>query len=252
MKRVCFVSQVAASLIVLCGSTILAQQNPNGVIPLHTTNQPFLFLVRDPVVHREANLTEEQLVKLKALNDRVDLDLWSMRNKSAEQMIKIMESATKETQAAMVKFLEKDQRKRIRQIEFWVLGEKSILLDNVAKYLKATPEELSEVRQIIVDAEKKLAGLKEELQAGGDLKALNEQWADIKHQQRKDALDVLSEEQRQRFRAMLGKQVELGQLGRIRMKVPDFVTNSKWVNSEPLTLEKLKGKVVALHFYAFA
>jgi hypothetical protein len=36
------------------------------------------------------------------------------------------------------------------------------------------------------------------------------------------------------------------------MKVPDFDSASKWVHSEPLTLEKLKGKVVALHFYAFA
>ena len=32
---------------------------------------------------------------------------------------------------------------------------------------------------------------------------------------------------------------------------PELADVTSWINSEPLTLAKLKGKVVAVHFYAF-
>lgn len=240
-------------LIVNCLTSLtIAQQNPNGVIPVHTSNQPYLFLVRDPVVQAAAKLTATQKKDLEALNNRLDLSLWSMRNKPPEQIGKIMASVQNETKAALQKFLTPAQNTRIQQAEYWVLGVKSLMREEVASQVGLTADQQAEIRQIIVTAENKLAGLQEELQAGGNADALNEQWGEIKHQQRQDAIAVLSDDQQQTFRGLLGDQIQVAKLGRIKMKVPDFDTHSKWVNSEPLTLEKLKGKVVALHFYAFA
>ena len=233
-------------------SVSTAQQNPNGVIPVHTSNQPYLFLVRDPVVHEAAKFTEAQKQQVTDLNNRLDPELWSMRNKGPQQIAQVMSRVQKETQAALAKLLQPDQIKRIQQIEYWVLGEKSLLRDEVARSVQVSDEQRKRIREIIIAAEKELAALQEQAQSGGDLDALNEKWGEIKHQQRKDAIAVLSDEQQQSFRALLGDQIHLGKLGRIKMKVPDFDSASKWVNSEPLTLEKLKGKVVALHFYAFA
>lgn len=34
-------------------------------------------------------------------------------------------------------------------------------------------------------------------------------------------------------------------------KAPEFADISEWVNSSPLTMAKLKGKVVVVHFLAF-
>jgi len=236
----------------LASNAVLAQQNPNGVIPVHTSNQPYLFLVRDPVVHEAAKLTDAQRKQLAELNGRLDLQLWSMRNKGAEHISKTMNNVLAETKTAMSKFLKTGQVQRIQQVELWVLGVKSLLRDDVASHLDLDKDSQEQIRQIIVQAQQKMGELQKELQAGGDAAELNEKWAETKHQQRKDAIAILSDEQQQKFRAMLGEQVELAKLGRIKMKVPDFVEDSKWVNSEPLTLDKLKGKVVALHFYAFA
>jgi hypothetical protein len=34
-------------------------------------------------------------------------------------------------------------------------------------------------------------------------------------------------------------------------KVPEFEEVADWINSEPLTMKELKGKVVVVHFMAF-
>lgn len=236
----------------LLPSLVWAQQNPNGVIPVHTSNQPYLFLVRDPVVHQTAKLTDAQKQKLTALNNRLDPALWSMRNKGPQQIAKVMASVQKQTQEALETILQPEQIKRIQQVEYWVLDVKSLLRDDVARQVQVSEEQQGQIRQIIVTAENELAALQEQALSGGELDALNEKWSEIKHQQRKDVIAVLSNQQQQTFRALLGDQVNLGKLGRIKMKVPDFDRSSKWINSPPLTLDKLKGKVVALHFYAFA
>ena len=245
---------LSAALAACCltPSVASAQQNPNGVIPIHTSNQPFLFLVRDPVVHQAAKLTQAQRSRLTVLNNRLDPALWSMRNKGPQQIAKVMADVEKQTKAALAKILRPEQITRIQQAEYWVLGVKSLLRDEVVSHVKVSAEQLAQIRKIIVTAEKQLTEIQQQALSGGELEALNEKWGEIKHQQRKDAIAVLSDEQQQTFRAMLGDQIEAGRLGRIKMKVPDFDSDGKWVNSEPLTLEKLKGKVVALHFYAFA
>ncbi len=40
-------------------------------------------------------------------------------------------------------------------------------------------------------------------------------------------------------------------LKRIYPMAPEFAAGTEWFNSQPLTLESLRGKVVLVHFYAF-
>lgn len=247
-----FLCWFAVSFATLCSHPTLAQQNPNGVIPIHTSNQPYLFLVRDPVVHAAAKLTESQIAAVTKLNNRHDPALWSMRNKGPQAIAKVMQSVQAQTQSALRQILQAEQLQRIQQVEYWVLGVKSLLRDDVAKQADLTADQRTQIRDIVLAAEKQLAELQQKAQSGDDLNALNETWGEIKHQQQKDVIAAITEEQQQIFRGLLGDQVNLGKLGRIKMKVPDFDPSSQWVNSPPLTLDKLKGKVVALHFYAFA
>jgi hypothetical protein len=44
----------------------------------------------------------------------------------------------------------------------------------------------------------------------------------------------------------------VSKLGRVKFKAPELKGGDSWINSPPLSLRQLKGKVVALHFYAFA
>jgi hypothetical protein len=36
-----------------------------------------------------------------------------------------------------------------------------------------------------------------------------------------------------------------------RQKAPEFEDIAEWINSQPLTIKELKGKVVVVHFMAF-
>ena len=51
---------------------------------------------------------------------------------------------------------------------------------------------------------------------------------------------------------MLGPKIDVAKLGRVRFNAPEIAGENVWINSAPLTIEKLKGKVIALHFFAFA
>ena len=47
-----------------------------------------------------------------------------------------------------------------------------------------------------------------------------------------------------------GAQVDK-QFAQDRRKAPEFREVTEWLNSKPLTLEKLKGRVVVVHFLTF-
>jgi hypothetical protein len=65
---------------------------------------------------------------------------------------------------------------------------------------------------------------------------------------------------RRKTRTMLGTVLGLGlvasavgaqQLATFKAKPPELTGVTEWINSKPLTLEGLKGKVVVLHFWTF-
>lgn len=245
-----------AMLIVAIASLVFtrtsdAQQNPNGILPLANSDQPFLFLVRDPMVHEDLELTEEQQAQVNQLNDRIDPLMWTLRNKQPAKMAQIMERATTETKTSLKKFLSREQYRRIQQIELWVLGMKSLLKENIAKYLKLESNQSDQIRPIIQVAQKKMADLQRELNDGGDADELNSQFREVQVNQQQDIVAILTNEQKQKWLKALGKQIDTSKLGRVKFRAPELETSAGWVNSEPLTMEQLKGKVVALHFYAF-
>lgn len=244
---------LAAILLLTAKTTGNAQQsNPNGVIPLNTTNQPYLFLVRDPQVHADLELTPSQLKRLTALNDQIDMPLWSMRNKTPQHVVKTMEESTSRTKQALATILSSEQNQRIAQIELWVLGLKSLVRNDIATKVELSDDQRSEVREILVKAQQKMNSLQSQLNDGGDAVELNKQYRETQTNQQKMIVAALSSEQQNKYRALLGSSIDTSKLGRIKFKAPELHSGSGWVNSSPLTMEKLKGKVVALHFYAFA
>ena len=140
----------------------------------------------------------------------------------------------------------------LRQIELWVLGMKSLLRNDVAAKMKLEPQQRTEIRDVITTAQQGMVDLRKQLNAGGDADELNKQFRKLQVDQQQDTIALLTPEQKQEWVALLGKRIDLTKLGRIKFKAPELQSGAGWVNSEPLTMEQLKGKVVALHFYAFA
>ena len=51
--------------------------------------------------------------------------------------------------------------------------------------------------------------------------------------------------------ALIGPRFDPSALGRVSFKAPELASGDEWINSDALKLADLRGKVVALHFYAF-
>ena len=62
-----------------------AQQNPNGQIPVAGLADAYLVLIRDPLVHKELRLSDQQRRAVAALTDELDRTLWTLRNQTAER-----------------------------------------------------------------------------------------------------------------------------------------------------------------------
>ncbi len=69
--------------------------------------------------------------------------------------------------------------------------------------------------------------------------------------QQREILAKLSERQKKQWVDLLGRRIDLAALGRVTFEAPDLTEEPDWINSSPLTSDQLRGKVVALHFYAF-
>jgi hypothetical protein len=67
----------------------------------------------------------------------------------------------------------------------------------------------------------------------------------------KKILATLTRRQQEEWVALLGKRIDVAKLGRVKFKAPDLRGREDWINSSPLAAAQLRGKVVALYFYAF-
>ena len=64
-------------------------------------------------------------------------------------------------------------------------------------------------------------------------------------------LAALDDSQKVKLVELVGKKFDPGSLGRVSFKAPELSSGDRWINSDALTMEDLRGKVVALHFWAF-
>ncbi len=241
---------VGIVVLVTCGG-LRAQQNPDGVLPLQSIDKPYLFLVRDPVVLNDLKLSPKQREKVQRLNDDVDMAIWSMRNKGTEKYAELMEAATEKTKNRLASILTGKQIGRIAQCELRLLGMRSFLRPDVAERLELTADQTSEIRQVLETTFRSMGDLQARLADGGDADELNQKYREVQIKQQKEVLNVLTNKQKTSYVKMLGATLDTTKLGRIKFKAPEFSPDSVWINSAPLKMAELKGKVVALHFYAF-
>ena len=239
-------------LAVLIGTTGAdAQQNPDGQLPVTSFVEPYPFLIRDPVVHDDLRLDKRQRGEIAALSDELDTALWAMRNKSAVHIANTLRQTTETAQQRISEILTSEQRKRLGEIELWALGMKAFLRDDVAERLRITEKQRTRIRAIMSEIDAGLTQLAKEARAGGELERLQRKARKLQVDKQKQILRVLSRVQQKTWIARLGRRIDVSKLGRIKFKAPELQGQEGWINSEPLTLAQLKGKVIALHFYTF-
>lgn len=230
--------------------TAIAQQNPNGHLPITTFPKPYLLLIRDPVVHDDLQLSDRQIREISALNDELDASIMSMRNKSAQHVNQTLDKGAATAQSRLASILTPAQQNRLDEIRLWVWGMKSFLREGVAEQLQLVEDQRRQIEEIVTQTQESINGLQKRQQEGESFSVLKKQATQLRTDEQKKILAVITRRQQQKWFAMLGRQIDVAKLGRVKFKAPELIGRI-WINSDPMTMEQLKGKVVALHFYAF-
>ena len=231
----------------LLTSPAVAQQK----IQYDTIPNPYLFLLREPAVWEDLKLTGKQQEGLTALNARVDGPLLALRNMPNDAADKVWGQLLSETETGAAKILSRDQQQRVKQIMLRVHGIECVQDEAVVDGLQISSKQRDAIQEIVKEARTGVAALREQAQAGKPREPLDKEFAKLRADEQKKILAELTPKQREQLTALLGRSFDVSKIGKVSFKAPELVVGGQWLNSPPLRMEQLQGRVVALHFWTF-
>ena len=233
--------------VVCCWATSLgAQQNPNGQIPVAGLADPYLILIRDPLVQKELRLSDRQRQAITAITDELDITLWTLRNQPAEKAAEGFRALIAKAETRMKPILSDAQHKRLAQTRLSVAGLQVLLRDDLASKLKLSPEQRTRIEKAL---EKTNASEAPRPKTNG--KTVAGKPTSPANNTSTRVAAILSREQLASARELLGPAMDGSKLGYVRFRAPELEGQEGWLNSDPLAMTQLQGKVVALHFWTF-
>jgi thiol-disulfide isomerase/thioredoxin len=213
---------------------------------------PFLFLLREPAVHNELSLSGSQMAQLAELNEQFDGTLLASRNMPADQAREKVAAAISTSRQRIASLLDDRQRERFQQITYRARGVSFVLLPEASEQLKLSEQQQRAIAQIVRNSLVSIQDLQQQVFEGTMTPHDAEQnFAAARKDEQLKVLEQLDPEQRQRLVGMIGPAFDPAQLGRVTFRAPELSSTGTWINSQPLQLSSLRGKVVAVHFWAF-
>jgi len=202
------------------GSAAAAQNFPEEARKHLAQTLEGSFLVFRAKVQEDLKLTEEQKGKLEQYLEEWMPDAMKffekidgLKREDREKQLGVYRPKAQEKLAAVLKeALKEDQRKRLRQLELQQEGPFALHHGDVAirKDLKITPEQQKQFMAVIQEMQRKVGPLLKEVDAGGDPQEIWPKLLKIRkeHEGRIEAL--LSDAQKEQWKEMLGKPLDLG------------------------------------------
>jgi peroxiredoxin len=189
-------------------------------------------LLRSPGVQTELKLDARQAAAVDAAVAEIDEPLWRLRDAPARQSAADVRTLRSKFDAELHATLQPKQQRRLEQLLWraqgvWALQD-ARLADRLA--LTAAQKELIAGSLGSLDRSSpaaKVAELEKQVMAG------------------------LTDKQRLLLPEALGQTFDLSQVRQIGVKAPEIRGIEGWVNSRPIKLADLRGKVVVLHFWTF-
>jgi peroxiredoxin len=190
-------------------------------------------LVRSPTVQVELKLDTAQTAAVDKAVAEIDQPLWRLRDAKDDQSVERAKTLRDRFKSALDAVLRPEQNRRLDQLRWrskgiWALGY-SAFVDR----LDLTASQKDQVTALVASA---------------DLSKHDH--VDLPTIEKK-ALAVLSDLQRHHLEELLGPAFDFSQIRQVAVKAPEIAGIEGWINSRPLTLSQLRGKVVVLHFWTF-
>jgi peroxiredoxin len=211
---------------------------------------PLWILVHEPAVIAELRLSADEQKAFQKLTDDLDLRVFPLRNKPRDVMLPGLTKAFEDLQAGLKSALSQTQHKRLNEIYMRRLGTNSLLRDDVAAKMRYSDAQRKEIEEIISETQKSVTALEKEASEGKPREPLEKKYTALKTDEQKRIIKLLKPNQQMAWRELVGADFEMAKLGRAAFKAPELVNTDDWINSSPIKLQELRGKVIVVHFYA--
>lgn len=206
-----------------------------------------ILLVRDPVVQQDLQFSSKQKEQVEEALGQIDPPLFALRDAKESNRREKVARLLGQLAAQLTDILDEPQRRRLREIVVQAQGAAALATQTVVDELQLSANQARRMEEILAATKRASETLAQK--AGHGEKA--DKLAEIQAAGGKKMLAVLSPQQRQRFAALGGNRFDLTKLRPLAYKAPELTGIETWLNSEPLTLAQLRGKVVALNFFAY-
>ncbi len=212
-----------------------------------------LQMVRDDAVHEELQASDDQRESILEVLPEIDGRWVRAKSLSTELQRAEIEKLTGELRQQLARILDESQMKRLDQLNRQALGTRMVLRDDVAQALSLTKNQIQTFTDAFIETDTKAAEIARQLQQGN--KSASEAQSDteqLKNNERRTLVSKLTSDQRARLSTLTGSPFDFAKVKRMYPLAPELQTDGvTWIQGGPLTLEQLRGKVVAVHYYAF-
>ena len=227
-------------------------KSPTDEVPPEIPAVPYLTLalVRDPSVHAELGLKPKQVGDVQAAVAEVDESFWQLRDVPVKKCAAQLDSLLSKLQQRLKRDLTATQTERLDQIILQARGWKALLSPDITERLKFSSEQVSKLKSVLADATTERETVEKTI-AGQSAASQEQARVKLRTAESKRFSDVLSSKQQTEYGSLLGKPFDLSRVVQVGCMAPELRDVTAWINSEPITLKKLRGRVVVVHFWAF-
>ena len=208
-------------------------------------------LIHEPAVEKELKLSPTQSREFRSLLDEFDARFFPLRNRPQEDAARGVTETLADLTTRLQSLLSEFQFRRFAEIQIRQQGTAALLSPGLAPPMDYTSQQKDALQQIISETLVATRELDQRAANGEPRGPLEQHYTTLKREELRKATGILSPVQKSIWQKALGRDFDLTKLGHAKFKAPELVDSGEWLNSEPLTLKSLSGKVVVLHFYAF-
>ena len=245
-------------LLIFCGgfaslptSQLYALGSTDWKRPLFS---PAAMLIYDPAVRSELDLSREQTPAMDQLCDELDPLLFSMRDVSADTKDPDVFSRAREITEKLKqldRILNSSQQKRLSQIVLQYQGVDPLMDPQIQSLLRFTTEQIRQMQVIHRQTMTRLQKVIDEQPARQDPAWARKRNQLILLQKTQKMLDVLGKDQQTQWMQMLGDGFDFSQVRPMSFQAPELKNVTEWINTQPVSMDSLKGRVVVVHFWTF-
>lgn len=219
----------------------------------HLIPRNLLKLLHAPEVQEELGLSAAKITQMEdELFAKADGPWFRARSlQSVEAEHKQLQRVERLVHSWLVKNFDAEQKQRLLQLEYQSQNLRAFLRKDVIKRLELSADQVSRYEELAkASYDSVLTYTRAQYSSSGPTEAQRDAVVKASEAEQKGFKEIFTPEQIQKFVGMAGELFDTSSLKRIHPMAPEFKSVKHWINSSPIKLRDLRGKVVLVHFYA--